>query len=101
LRFYYFLASNIKNILNRLINNDANFIGFDKYRKSGAYHWNELKTNQEYRSLIDFVAKYMKSDNIEILSLRKLCLRQEKMVLLMTRDIILLSVRLSKKVIFK
>jgi len=60
LRFYYILFSKLKNILNRHANSDSNFIGFDKYRKSGAYHWKELVTNREYRSLIDFVAKYLK-----------------------------------------
>ncbi len=28
---------------------DPNFIGFDKYRDHGAYHWKELQKNQEYR----------------------------------------------------
>jgi 2-polyprenyl-3-methyl-5-hydroxy-6-metoxy-1,4-benzoquinol methylase len=59
------LPSKIKSLLKRLINNDENFIGFDKYRKSGAYHWSELKENREYRALIDFVARYMKlSDTV-------------------------------------
>ncbi len=39
-----------------------NFIGFDKYRRFGAYHWREVKTNPEYRMLMDAVAKYIKPD---------------------------------------
>ncbi|MBL0421208.1 methyltransferase domain-containing protein [Ramlibacter sp. AW1] len=36
-----------------------NFVGFDKYRKAGAYHWRELEVNPEYRELMDEVAKHM------------------------------------------
>lgn len=31
---------------------DPNFIGFDKYRDHGAYHWKELQRNEEYRAKI-------------------------------------------------
>lgn len=34
---------------------DPNFIGFDKYRDHGAYHWRELEKNQEYRAKIDLL----------------------------------------------
>jgi 2-polyprenyl-3-methyl-5-hydroxy-6-metoxy-1,4-benzoquinol methylase len=62
MRFFNFLTSKIKNILDRPTS--TNFIGFDKYKKSGAYHWNELRTNSEYRSLIEFVAEYIKPNDI-------------------------------------
>lgn len=39
---------------------DSNFIGFDKYKKKGAYHWQEIEKNVEYRSLIQVVEKYLK-----------------------------------------
>lgn len=34
---------------------DPNFIGFDKYRDHGAYHWRELEKNQEYRAKIELL----------------------------------------------
>jgi len=46
----------LKNLL-KLRDNDSNFIGFDKYRKKGAYHWQEINTNPDYRSLIELVSQ--------------------------------------------
>lgn len=44
---------------------DPNFIGFDKYAKHGAYHWNELDHNQDYRSKADFLRTLVKpSDSL-------------------------------------
>ena len=34
---------------------DKNFIGFDKYRLSGAYHWRELDENPSYRRKVDLI----------------------------------------------
>lgn len=34
---------------------DPNFIGFDKYRDHGAYHWRELENNREYRAKIQLL----------------------------------------------
>src|SRR5688572_15832644 len=34
-----------------------NFIGFDKYARSGAYHWKEMQTTPDYRAKAEFVAK--------------------------------------------
>jgi 2-polyprenyl-3-methyl-5-hydroxy-6-metoxy-1,4-benzoquinol methylase len=35
---------------------DPNFIGFDKYRRDGAYHWSELAASDDYRGKIEAVA---------------------------------------------
>lgn len=35
---------------------DDNFIGFDKYRRHGAYHWTEVETNQDYRQKVELLA---------------------------------------------
>ena len=40
---------------------DPNFIGFDKYRDHGAYHWKELQKNQEYRAKIELLQGLVKS----------------------------------------
>ena len=37
---------------------DPNFIGFDKYRRDGAYHWVELVESDDYRGKIDIVGRY-------------------------------------------
>lgn len=37
---------------------DPNFIGFDKYRRDGAYHWTELEKSPDYRGKIDLVIQY-------------------------------------------
>lgn len=34
---------------------DENFVGFDKYRKHGAYHWTELEQSADYRGKAEFV----------------------------------------------
>jgi 2-polyprenyl-3-methyl-5-hydroxy-6-metoxy-1,4-benzoquinol methylase len=39
---------------------DPNFIGFDKYRDHGAYHWRELEKNQEYRAKIQLLESLVK-----------------------------------------
>ncbi len=39
---------------------DPNFIGFDKYRDHGAYHWRELEKNQEYRAKIQLLEGLVK-----------------------------------------
>jgi 2-polyprenyl-3-methyl-5-hydroxy-6-metoxy-1,4-benzoquinol methylase len=38
----------------------VNFIGFDKYRLRGAYHWREVESNQDYRRLIEVISGYLK-----------------------------------------
>jgi 2-polyprenyl-3-methyl-5-hydroxy-6-metoxy-1,4-benzoquinol methylase len=44
------LASEVKHRRQRTLRQteDPNFIGFDKYRRHGAYHWRELEHNPEY-----------------------------------------------------
>ena len=37
---------------------DPNFIGFDKYRINGAYHWIELEESEDYRGKIEVVTEY-------------------------------------------
>ena len=37
---------------------DPNFIGFDKYRRDGAYHWVELVESEDYRGKIEVVGRY-------------------------------------------
>jgi 2-polyprenyl-3-methyl-5-hydroxy-6-metoxy-1,4-benzoquinol methylase len=37
---------------------DPNFIGFDKYAKHGAYHWDELAHNGDYRAKADFIRSH-------------------------------------------
>jgi len=37
---------------------DPNFIGFDKYRRDGAYHWVELVESDDYRGKIEVVGRY-------------------------------------------
>ncbi len=37
---------------------DPNFIGFDKYRRDGAYHWVELAESDDYRGKIEVVGRY-------------------------------------------
>jgi 2-polyprenyl-3-methyl-5-hydroxy-6-metoxy-1,4-benzoquinol methylase len=37
---------------------DPNFIGFDKYRRDGAYHWVELVESDDYRGKIEVVGQY-------------------------------------------
>jgi 2-polyprenyl-3-methyl-5-hydroxy-6-metoxy-1,4-benzoquinol methylase len=39
---------------------DPNFIGFDKYREHGAYHWRELERNPEYRAKIQLLEALIK-----------------------------------------
>lgn len=41
---------------------DPNFIGFDKYAKHGAYHWEELKLNTDYRAKAEFVRSYLQPE---------------------------------------
>jgi 2-polyprenyl-3-methyl-5-hydroxy-6-metoxy-1,4-benzoquinol methylase len=36
-----------------------NFIGFDKYRTRGAYHWREVDTNTDYRVLIETISTFL------------------------------------------
>ncbi|MGF1588777.1 MAG: class I SAM-dependent methyltransferase [Pleurocapsa sp.] len=39
--------------------NDNNFIGFDKYTKKGAYHWEELANDEYYRAKVEIVSSYL------------------------------------------
>jgi 2-polyprenyl-3-methyl-5-hydroxy-6-metoxy-1,4-benzoquinol methylase len=39
----------------RAASTDPNFIGFDKYRRAGAYHWKELERSADYRAKAEFV----------------------------------------------
>ncbi|MFZ6002410.1 MAG: class I SAM-dependent methyltransferase [Actinomycetota bacterium] len=34
---------------------DPNFVGFDKYRIHGAYHWDSLRTSEGYRAKVDLL----------------------------------------------
>lgn len=47
---------------------DANFIGFDKYRRHGAYHWTELQTSPDYRRKAELLVQRAGSDD-EVLDL--------------------------------
>lgn len=38
---------------------DPNFIGFDKYRRQGAYHWAELSRNEEYAGKAELIESYV------------------------------------------
>lgn len=38
---------------------DPNFIGFDKYRRQGAYHWAELSRNEEYAGKAALIEGYV------------------------------------------
>jgi 2-polyprenyl-3-methyl-5-hydroxy-6-metoxy-1,4-benzoquinol methylase len=38
---------------------DPNFIGFDKYARHGAYHWNELEHNGDYKAKAEFIGQYV------------------------------------------
>jgi 2-polyprenyl-3-methyl-5-hydroxy-6-metoxy-1,4-benzoquinol methylase len=39
---------------------DPNFIGFDKYRRQGAYHWAELSRSEEYAGKAELIEGYVK-----------------------------------------
>ena len=43
---------------------DANFIGFDKYRKSGSYHWRELNRNPFYRQKAEFLGRLVHTESV-------------------------------------
>lgn len=48
----------IKKIIRKLKQtNDNNFIGFDKYAKKGAYHWEELANNEYYRAKVEEIGR--------------------------------------------
>ncbi len=58
------MLQNIKSIVNQGLRHihqtkDKNFIGFDKYQKYGAYHWEELTHNEIYRMKLDAVADFV------------------------------------------
>jgi SAM-dependent methyltransferase len=40
---------------------DPNFIGFDKYKNHGAYHWRELRSNPEYLAKIQLLEGLVKA----------------------------------------
>lgn len=42
---------------------DNNFIGFDKYKNKGAYHWDEVKTNPDYRQNLETVVSFVKESD--------------------------------------
>ena len=55
-----------RSVLNRLLAplrsrrgavRDENFIGFDKYRRQGAYHWTELETSPDYRQKAELLVE--------------------------------------------
>jgi 2-polyprenyl-3-methyl-5-hydroxy-6-metoxy-1,4-benzoquinol methylase len=59
------IGSAIKHILRHIHRTkDKNFIGFDKYQKHGAYHWEELKHNESYRKKLETVASFVHSEYI-------------------------------------
>lgn len=41
-----------------------NFVGFDKYRKAGAYHWREVRVNPEYRALMEAVGDHIRASDV-------------------------------------
>jgi 2-polyprenyl-3-methyl-5-hydroxy-6-metoxy-1,4-benzoquinol methylase len=43
--------------------NDNNFIGFDKYAKKGAFHWEELAHNEYYKAKVETVSSYLSSEH--------------------------------------
>lgn len=47
--------------INRI--NDNNFIGFDKYAKKGAYHWEELANDEYYRAKVEIVSSYLSKED--------------------------------------
>lgn len=48
------------------IGQTENFIGFDKYRKRGAYHWEEVVNNVGYRSLIEAISQYIEPNDVAL-----------------------------------
>lgn len=55
----------LQDLRRRLFRRSArNFIGFDKYRKRGAYHWSAVQDNQDYRSLIEAISKFLRPDQV-------------------------------------
>lgn len=38
---------------------DSNFIGFDKYTRAGAYHWDEMDNSPDYRAKAEFVLRHV------------------------------------------
>ncbi len=48
--------------INRI--NDNNFIGFDKYAKKGAYHWEELAKDKYYRAKVEIISSYLSNEHI-------------------------------------
>lgn len=44
------------------LTNEQNFIGFDKYSLSGAYHWGAIETNQEYVAQSNVIIKEIIED---------------------------------------
>lgn len=41
-----------------------NFIGFDKYYKRGAYHWDEIETNRDYRAIVEAIGAFLRPDQV-------------------------------------
>lgn len=50
--------------MNNFSGND-NFVGFDKYSKAGAYHWDAININDEYRSQSSIIIKYASENNFK------------------------------------
>lgn len=42
---------------------DPNFIGFDKYRRQGAYHWTELSRNEEYAGKAQLIEQHVRAQD--------------------------------------
>jgi SAM-dependent methyltransferase len=43
---------------------DPNFIGFDKYRRKGAYHWDALERDPDYAAKLDFILSQVRRDDL-------------------------------------
>jgi 2-polyprenyl-3-methyl-5-hydroxy-6-metoxy-1,4-benzoquinol methylase len=43
--------------------NDNNFIGFDKYAKKGAFHWEELANSEYYQAKVEIVSSYLSREH--------------------------------------
>jgi 2-polyprenyl-3-methyl-5-hydroxy-6-metoxy-1,4-benzoquinol methylase len=42
---------------------DPNFVGFDKYRRQGAYHWAELSRSEEYSGKAELIEGYVQAND--------------------------------------
>lgn len=48
---------------------DPNFIGFDKYKSKGAYHWKEINANQYYRNKVEIIERYIENKSARVMDI--------------------------------